>query len=208
MAYMGRWKPTAYCDPGRHLWEEKAPRAREGGRPSQEVAILLRESEGEWCKSIFPSMPKGTMLEHLKGYAFKEPLLENLRLYNIELISIAIAPYVTDYVIAEYSPNDNRGNIEFRVPSQIPEQTTEFLEVLDGEDAEHLHVRVKLRYFPPGAGSGVTYHEILIDAAFEIVDAPYGEAGEHVYQSLHADLPQLPVFSHLLSDPVIGPGQK
>ena len=152
--------------------------------------------------------PKGTMLEHLKGYAFKEPLLENLRLYNIELISIAIAPYVTDYVFEEYSPNDQRRYIEYHVPSRIPAENAEFLEVLDGEDAEHLHVRVKLRYFPPGAGSGVTYHEILIDAAFEIVDAPYGEAGEHVYQSLHADLPQLPVFSHLLSDPVIGPGQK
>ena len=44
-------------DRGRHPWEEKALLDREGGRPSQAAAKLLRESAGERCKSIFPSMP-------------------------------------------------------------------------------------------------------------------------------------------------------
>ena len=125
--------------------------------------------------------PKVTMFKHLDGYAFQQPrILDNLKIYNVELTAIAIAPYVTDYVFEEYSPNDKRGNIEFRVPSRIPAENAEFLEVLDGEDAEHLHVRVKLKYFPTGVGSALIYHEILVDAAFKITDAPYGEAEEHV----------------------------
>ena len=54
--------------------------------------------------------PKVTMFKHLDGYAFQQPrILDNLKIYNVELTAIAIAPYVTDYVFEEYSPNDKRG---------------------------------------------------------------------------------------------------
>ena len=151
--------------------------------------------------------PKGSMLEHLNGYAFKQRLLEDFRTYSVETIAVAVAPHLAEYTIAEYNPNIQRSDLEFRIPSQIPTDTTEFIEVLDGGDNEDLHVRIKLEYIPPGIGSGTTYHEVLVDAAYKIVDAPYGEAGEHVHERLQEDLPKLPVFSHLLSDPVIGPAQ-
>ena len=51
-------------DHGRYPWEEKAPLAREGARPPQVEAKLLRESAGERCKSIFPSMPIMTTLRY------------------------------------------------------------------------------------------------------------------------------------------------
>ena len=140
--------------------------------------------------------------------------LENLRDQNIELIEEAIAPYVAEFTLEEYPVLSTflTEGFEERIPDHL--WIVELKQIpSDGED---LHVEVTMEYEQANLGSVVYLHNISVDVAIKAATPPYDNIalpipGHRFEQELQETLDQMeyaPVFSHLLNDPVMGPGRE
>ena len=126
--------------------------------------------------------------------------------HNAELIKKAVAPHITAFAYEEYDIWTPKEDFQHRVPYYIDNFHTKFERIpADGED---LHVKVTMQYLQTLSGAVEYLHDVTVDVAIKAVEPPYESVGLTV-PTYHVDhLDQVPIFSHLLDDPVIAEGRE